>query len=111
MQQDYRKWLWWVAVGLWIAVVLGFSSHGTFLYGEYISGDSPWGVVKWTRRALEEETGVPVVVFHDNTCGGDTSPAGGMFDVAEDYGGVADYAGINSLEWTGDAARFSNQVV
>jgi len=83
-----------------MAVVVGFSSHGTFLYGEYISGDSPHGVVKETRRALEEEHGVPVVVFHDNTCGGDTSPAGGMHDATEDYGGVADYAGLNSLEWT-----------
>jgi VanZ family protein len=26
MQQDPRKWLWWLAVGLWIAVILGFSS-------------------------------------------------------------------------------------
>lgn len=26
MQRDRRKWLWWLAVGLWIAVVLGFSS-------------------------------------------------------------------------------------
>ena len=25
MQQDRRKWLWWVAVGLWIALVLGLS--------------------------------------------------------------------------------------
>jgi VanZ family protein len=26
MQRDQRKWLWWLAVGLWIAVILGFSS-------------------------------------------------------------------------------------
>jgi VanZ family protein len=26
MQRDHRKWLWWLVVGLWIAVVLGFSS-------------------------------------------------------------------------------------
>jgi len=26
MQRDHRKWLWWLALGLWIAVVLGFSS-------------------------------------------------------------------------------------
>jgi VanZ family protein len=26
MRQDRRKWLWWLAVGLWIATVLGFSS-------------------------------------------------------------------------------------
>jgi VanZ family protein len=26
MQRDRRQWLWWVAVGLWIAVILGFSS-------------------------------------------------------------------------------------
>jgi len=26
MQQDRRKWLWWVAVGLWIATVFSFST-------------------------------------------------------------------------------------
>jgi VanZ family protein len=26
MRQERRKWLWWLAVGLWIAVVLGLSS-------------------------------------------------------------------------------------
>ena len=26
MRREHRKWLWWLAVGLWIAVVLGFSS-------------------------------------------------------------------------------------
>ena len=26
MRQEHRKWLWWLAVGLWIAVVFGFSS-------------------------------------------------------------------------------------
>ena len=28
MQQDSRRWLWWLAVGAWIAVVFGFSSDG-----------------------------------------------------------------------------------
>jgi VanZ family protein len=26
MREERRRWLWWLAVGLWIAVVLGFSS-------------------------------------------------------------------------------------
>ena len=26
MRREHRKWLWWLAVALWIAVVLGFSS-------------------------------------------------------------------------------------
>jgi VanZ family protein len=26
MQRDRREWLWWLAVGLWIAAILGFSS-------------------------------------------------------------------------------------
>jgi VanZ family protein len=26
MRQEHRKWLWWLAVGVWIAVVLGLSS-------------------------------------------------------------------------------------
>ena len=26
MRREHRRWLWWLAVGLWIAVVLGFSS-------------------------------------------------------------------------------------
>ena len=26
MRRDQRRWLWWLAVGLWIAVILGFSS-------------------------------------------------------------------------------------
>jgi VanZ family protein len=26
MQRDQRQWLWWVAVGLWVAVILTFSS-------------------------------------------------------------------------------------
>lgn len=26
MQQAHRKWLWWVAVGLWISVIFGLSS-------------------------------------------------------------------------------------
>lgn len=26
MQRDRRQWLWWVAVGLWVAVILAFSS-------------------------------------------------------------------------------------
>jgi VanZ family protein len=26
MRQEYRKWLWWLAVGLWTVVVFGFSS-------------------------------------------------------------------------------------
>ena len=26
MRQEHRKWLWWGAVALWVAVVLGFSS-------------------------------------------------------------------------------------
>lgn len=28
MRQDQRKWLWWLAVGLWIGVVFGFSGDG-----------------------------------------------------------------------------------
>jgi VanZ family protein len=28
MRQDQRTWLWWLAVGLWIGVVFGFSGDG-----------------------------------------------------------------------------------
>jgi VanZ family protein len=53
MQQEHRKWLWWVAVGLWIAVVLGFSS-------DRFSAESTSRVfgplVRWIFPALSAET-------------------------------------------------------
>jgi len=84
-----------------MAVIVGYPTHGT-IYGkpgEYISGDSPHGVVKATRRAIEDETGAPVVVFFDNFAGGDTSHGSGGFGVSQDYAGTSDFAGLRSQEW------------
>jgi VanZ family protein len=52
MQREHRKWPWWVAVGLWIAVVLGFS-------GDQSSAESTsrflFPLLRWIFPALSEE--------------------------------------------------------
>jgi VanZ family protein len=53
MQQERRSWLWWVAVGLWIALVLGLSS-------ERFSAESTSRLLapllRWILPALSAET-------------------------------------------------------
>jgi VanZ family protein len=52
MQRDHRKWLWWVAVGIWSAVVLGLS-------GNQFSDESTSGflapLVRWLLPGLSAE--------------------------------------------------------
>jgi VanZ family protein len=53
MQREHRRWLWWLAVALWIAVVLGFSS-------DRFSAESTARVlaplVRWIFPAISAET-------------------------------------------------------
>jgi VanZ family protein len=53
MQRDHRKWLWWLAVGLWIAVILGFS-------GDQFSKESTSPILvqlwSWVFPAMSAET-------------------------------------------------------
>ena len=53
MRQEHRKWLWWLAVGLWIAVVLSLSS-------DRFSAESTSRflapLVRWIYPAISAET-------------------------------------------------------
>ncbi len=53
MQQAHRKWLWWLVVGLWIGVILGFSS-------DRFSADSTSQVlvplIRWLMPGIRVET-------------------------------------------------------
>ena len=53
MRREHRRWLWWLALGLWIAVVLGFSS-------DRFSAESTTRflapLVRWIFPAISAET-------------------------------------------------------